>query len=150
MKTISVRLEHKTSYLPGKAPRLGIKYYFMPAILKLNQWGLQWALSGQWVIKNESIILRQTGGSIACQFHARDLHLGMGQSISGQAIRFKILIDGEVPSLAHGNDVDSNGTGVVTEQRLYQLIRQQNSISGRQFEIVFLDSAVEAFAFTFG
>jgi hypothetical protein len=38
----------------------------------------------------------------------------------------------------------------VTEQRLYQLIRQSGPISERQFEIEFLDSGVQAFAVTFG
>jgi hypothetical protein len=38
----------------------------------------------------------------------------------------------------------------VTEQRLYQLIRQTGPIAERQFEIEFLDSGVEVFAFTFG
>jgi hypothetical protein len=32
----------------------------------------------------------------------------------------------------------------------YQLIRQPKPITDRQFEIEFLDSGVEAFAFTFG
>jgi thioredoxin family protein len=50
----------------------------------------------------------------------------------------------------HGSDVDEQGNGTVTEQRLYQLIRQSGPISDRQFEIEFLDSGVEAFAFTFG
>ena len=40
--------------------------------------------------------------------------------------------------------------GTVTEQRLYQLIRQPGSITDRQFEIEFLGPGVEAFAFTFG
>jgi hypothetical protein len=40
--------------------------------------------------------------------------------------------------------------GTVTEQRLYQLVPQSGSIGDRQFEIEFLDSRVEAFAFTFG
>ena len=39
---------------------------------------------------------------------------------------------------------------MVTEQRLYQLIRQPKPVVDRQFEIEFLDSGVEAFAFTFG
>jgi hypothetical protein len=38
----------------------------------------------------------------------------------------------------------------VTEQRLYQLIRQPIPIADRQFEIEFLGPGVEAFAFTFG
>jgi Thioredoxin like C-terminal domain len=39
---------------------------------------------------------------------------------------------------------------IVTEQRLYQLIRQPKPIADRQFEIEFIDTDVEAFAFTFG
>jgi Thioredoxin like C-terminal domain len=44
----------------------------------------------------------------------------------------------------------TQGNGTVSEQRLYQLIRQAKPIADRQFEIEFLDSGVEAFAFTFG
>jgi hypothetical protein len=61
-----------------------------------------------------------------------------------------VLIDGHPPGAAHGVDVDEQGNGTVTEQRLYQLIRQQKPIADRQFEIEFLDSGAEAFAFTFG
>ena len=53
-------------------------------------------------------------------------------------------------SASHGSDVDEQGNGTVTEQRLYRLIRQSGPILDRQFEIEFPDSAVEAFAFTFG
>ena len=45
----------------------------------------------------------------------------------------------------HGIDVDEQGNGTITEQRLYQLIRQLKPIEDRQFEIEFLDSGVEAF-----
>jgi hypothetical protein len=65
-------------------------------------------------------------------------------------VRFRVLIDGRPPGEAHGLDVDENGNGTVTEQRLYQLIRQPKAVIDRQFEIEFLDAGVEAFAFTFG
>jgi hypothetical protein len=45
---------------------------------------------------------------------------------------------------------DEQGNGTVTEQRLYQLIRQPKPIAERSFEIEFFDSGVEVFAFTFG
>jgi hypothetical protein len=61
-----------------------------------------------------------------------------------------VLIDGEPPGAAHGVDVDEQGNGTVTDPRLYQLIRQAGPISDRQFEIEFLDSGLETFAFTFG
>ena len=61
-----------------------------------------------------------------------------------------MLIDGKPPGEAHGIDVDEQGNGNVTEQRLYQLVSQPKAVIDRQFEIEFLDPGVEAFAFTFG
>jgi len=74
----------------------------------------------------------------------------MGPSIPGTPARFRVRIDGKPPGAAHGADVDENGEGTVTEQRLYQLIRQPKPITDRQFEIEFLAPGVEAFVFTFG
>ena len=62
----------------------------------------------------------------------------------------RVLIDGQPPGAAHGIDVDEQGDGTMTEQRLYQLIRQPRPIVDRQFGIEFLGPGVEAFAFTFG
>ena len=49
-----------------------------------------------------------------------------------------------------GGDVKPDGTGAVTEERLYQLVRQKGDVRDRTFRIEFLDAGVEAFAFTFG
>ena len=38
----------------------------------------------------------------------------------------------------------------MTEQRLYQLVRQKGKVRDRSFTIQFLDPGVDAFAFTFG
>ena len=88
--------------------------------------------------------LNKANGGIAYRFHARDLHLVMGPAAPGTSIRFRVLIDGKPPGAAHGIDVDEQGNGTVTEQRLYQLIRQPKPITDRQFEIEFLDPGVEA------
>jgi hypothetical protein len=69
-----------------------------------------------------------------------------GPGTRGTSVRFRVLIDGNAPGAAHGIDVDEQGNGTVTEQRLRQLIRQPKPIADRQFEIEFLDSGVEAFA----
>jgi len=47
-------------------------------------------------------------------------------------------------------DVDDQGEGVIKEQRLYQLVRQNQGVADRHFEIQFLDPGAQAFAFTFG
>jgi hypothetical protein len=122
------------------------RMYELPARLRLNDW----ALSGDWTMKSEAVALNKANGRIAYRFHARDLHLVMGPAASGTAVRFRVLIDGQPPGAAHGSDVDEQGNGSATQQRLYQLIRQPKPIADRQFEIEFLDPNVEAFAFTFG
>jgi thiol-disulfide isomerase/thioredoxin len=122
------------------------RVYAAPAALKLNQW----ALSGDWTVKRQATALNKANGRIVYQFHARDLNLVMGPAARGAPVRFRVLIDGKPPGAAHGSDVDSEGNGTAAEQRMYQLIRQPEPIADRQFEIEFLDSGVEAFAFTFG
>jgi hypothetical protein len=74
----------------------------------------------------------------------------MGPAVQGTSVRFCVRIDGQAPRAAHGGDVDDQGNGTVSEQRLYQLIRQPQPITDRLFEIAFLDPGVEAYAFTFG
>jgi thiol-disulfide isomerase/thioredoxin len=120
--------------------------YAAPAQLSLNHW----ALVGDWTVEQQSAMLHEADGRIAYRFHARDLHLILGPPARGAAVRFRVLLDGRAPGEAHGSDVDAEGNGTVTEQRLYQLIRQPGPIADRQFEIAFLDPGVEAFAFTFG
>ena len=122
------------------------RMYGLPARLRLNDW----ALSGDWTMKREAVALNKANGRIAYRFHARDLHLVMGPAVPGTTVRFRVLIDGQPPAAAHGSDVDEQGNGKASQQRLYQLIRQPKPIADRLFEIEFLDPNVEAFAFTFG
>jgi thiol-disulfide isomerase/thioredoxin len=120
--------------------------YAAPTRLRLNQW----ALEGDWTRGNEATMLNTAEGRIAYRFHARDLHLVMGPAARVTSVRFRVLVDGQPPEAAHGSDVDEQGNGTVTKQRLYQLIRQPQPIADRLFEIAFLDPGVEAYAFTFG
>ncbi len=131
---------------PGGAVLDKRRSYTAPGQLGLNQW----ALSGDWTLKNEASFLNNANGRITCRFHARDLHLVMGPAVRGTPVRFRVLIDGRPPGVSHGIDADDRGEGTVRAQRLYQLIRQPKPIADRLFEIEFLDSGVAAFAFTFG
>jgi thiol-disulfide isomerase/thioredoxin len=131
---------------PGGAVPDKPHVYAAPARLKLNAF----ALSGDWTVGKQATALNKPNGRIVYRFHARDLHLVMGPAARGSSVRFRVLIDGNPPGAAHGVDVDEQGNGTVTEQRLYQLIRQPKPIADRQFEIEFLDPGAETFAFTFG
>jgi len=120
--------------------------YAVPARLRLNHW----ALSGDWTVGREAAVLNKANGRISYRFHARDVNLVMGPPARGSSVRFRVLIDGRPPGAVHGTDVDAQGNGTVTEQRLYQLIRQSDPVADRQFEVEFLDPGVEALDFTFG
>jgi hypothetical protein len=138
------RTEHFAS--PGGAVLDKRHLYAIPERLRLNHW----ALAGEWKVGREATVLNEANGRIAYRFHARDLHLVMGPTVRGTSVRFRARIDGRPPGAAHGSDVDDQGNGTVSDQRLYQLIRQPGHIADRQFEIAFLDAGVEAFVFTFG
>ena len=131
---------------PGGAVHDASARYTVPAALDLNEWGL----AGDWRIGAHSASLQHSSGGIAFRFHARDLHLVLGPGADDKAVRFMIHIDGVAPGDAHGSDVAPDGSGVVTEQRLYQLVRQRGPVTDHTFEIEFLDPGVQAYSFTFG
>jgi len=110
----------------------------------------QWALSGDWTVERERAVLARANGGIAYRFQARDLHLVLGPAADGKPVRFKVRIDGQAPLANHGTDIDAQGNGTITAQRLYQLVRQTASRKDRLFEIEFLDAGAQAYVFTFG
>ncbi|HEV7960706.1 MAG TPA: hypothetical protein VGP01_06710, partial [Rhizomicrobium sp.] len=120
--------------------------YQTPYPLQPNQWGL----SGRWIIGEQKDVLDRAGGKITFRFHARDLHLVLGPASGGTPVRFKVTLDGQPPGDNHGVDIDADGNGTVTSQRLYQLIRQPNGVADHTFSVQFLDPGVEAYSFTFG
>ncbi len=131
---------------PGGPVENAAHVYSAPASLALNQW----ALGGDWTIAGESAALNRKDGTIRYRFHARDLHLVLGPEADGKPVRFRVRIDGKPPAGDHGSDVDGDGQGVITGQRLYQLVRQQGPVADHDFQIEFLDPGAQAFAFTFG
>jgi hypothetical protein len=133
------------SSLGGAVPDSALPYA-APSTLGLNKWAVQ----GEWTIRAESASLVRPGGRILYRFHARELNLIMGAAKDGSRVRFRVRIDGAPPAAARGLDVDEQGTGITSEPRMYQLIRQSGPILDRTFEIEFLDNAVDVFDFTFG
>lgn len=131
---------------PGGVKADQPKDYAAPASPALNQWGL----AGNWKVGEEQARLEQANGRITYRFHARDLHLVLGPGADGKPVRFRVTVDGKAPDASHGTDVAADGSGTVTAQRLYQLVRQTGDTRDRTFAIEFLDPGVQAFAFTFG
>ncbi|VVO99493.1 Protein DipZ [Pseudomonas fluorescens] len=138
------RAEHfvpETALVPDK-----VAVYNPPAQLALNDW----SLDGQWHVGPERATASAPASRIVYRFHARDLHLVLGPGADGKPVRFKVLIDGNAPGDDHGMDVAPDGSGTVTDQRLYQLVRQSGGVTDRTFSIEFLDPGASAYAFTFG
>jgi thiol-disulfide isomerase/thioredoxin len=139
--------ERSENFASPNGAVLGTRHsYAVPGRLRLNHWGI----GGDWTVERQTIVLHQAEGRIAYRFHARDLHLVMAPPAPGSRVRFRVGLDGQPPGPAHGTDVDDQGSGVLTQPRLYQLIRQPGPIVERTFEITFLDPGVQAYAFTFG
>jgi thiol-disulfide isomerase/thioredoxin len=137
------RSEHFAS--PGGTALDERRGYQPPAYLHFNHW----ALAGDWTIGRENVRLDQAGGSIAYRFQARDAHLVLSRR-TRDPIPFHVLLDGEAPGLSHGVDVDEDGTGLLGDGRLYQLVRQHETVRERTVEIAFLEPGAEAYVFTFG
>lgn len=114
------------------------------APLSLNDWSLE----GPWQVSRQSARSLATGSKISFRFHARDLHLVLGPA-SGKPVRYRVLLDGKPVGADAGVDA-ADSSGVVREQRLYQLVRQKGPVRDRTFTIEFLDPGVDAFSFTFG
>jgi thiol-disulfide isomerase/thioredoxin len=110
----------------------------------------QWALAGDWSVGEEAAALQAAGGSIGYRFQARDVNLVLTPPPAGAPIRFTVALDGQAPGAAHGVDVGESGEGIVSEPRMYQLVRQPEAVAERTFEITFLDPGVRAYVFTFG
>ena len=138
------RAQHFVS--PGGFGRGAEKTYSVPGSLNMNEWGL----SGSWRMDAEKAVSLGAGGKIVFRFHARDLHLVLGPGMDGKPVRFRVTIDGQEPGADHGVDIDSSGSGVARDQRLYQLVRQSGDIRDRTFTIEFLDTGIQAYSFTFG
>jgi hypothetical protein len=119
---------------------------YAPGDPRCNEWGFV----GNWTVGREHAALETADGDIVYRFHARDLHLVLGPAADGKPVHFRVTLDGAALGEDHGVDVDANGDGTVTGQRLYQLVRQKGEIGDRTFEIRFLDPGVQAYMFTFG
>ncbi|SAK45558.1 cytochrome c biogenesis protein transmembrane region [Caballeronia catudaia] len=123
-----------------------VEDYSLPTQLPLNDW----ALAGKWNVGGEAAVAAGPQARIAYRFHARDLHLVLGPSADGKPVRFRVTIDGAAPGASHGADVAADGSGIVTNARLYQLVRQSGTVEDRTFQIEFLDPGAQVFSFTFG
>jgi len=99
---------------PGFLARDEPRLYAGPGPLERNRW----SLSGDWTVRAEAIVRNEPNGRIACEFHARDVHLVMGPATREASVRFRVVVDGQPPDAACGSDVDARGSSLLVEQRM--------------------------------
>src|SRR5688572_20229257 len=87
--------------------------YAPPSSLRLNQW----APSGGWSISRRAATATAPNARLAIRFQARDVNLVMGPAVRGATIPFRVYLDGQPATSAHGTDVAADGNGAVAEQR---------------------------------
>ncbi|MHC1479080.1 thioredoxin family protein [Frateuria aurantia] len=130
----------------GRLVHDGVHDYRAPDALPADSW----ALAGRWQVGAQQATLESAPGHLVYRFRGRDLHLVLGPGDNGRPVRFRIRLDGKPPGPDHGMDTDAEGNGVITSQRLYQLVRQAHGPAERLFEIEWLDPGAHVYAFTFG
>ena len=94
-------------------------------------------------------MLERAGGSIAFRYEARDAHAVLSGG-GPRPIPFRVTVNGEPPGASHGVDTDADGRGVLSDGRVYQLVRAQDGVRERTLEIAFAEPGAEAYSFTFG
>ena len=89
------RLRPRRAFRLGRrtGARTSPRDYTVPARLGLNDW----ALDGNWTVRNEDAVLNGATGRIVFRFQARDLHLVLGPAQDGEPVRFRVRVDGAAP-----------------------------------------------------
>ncbi len=127
----------------GRQQEIGSQKLSIPAVLESNTL----YLSGDWSIEREYAQNISAGARILFKYRAQDVYM----VASGEnPVKIKVLRDGEMIGDAAGEDVDAEGNGSISADRLYKLIQDSDGQSEHTIEIQIEDSGLKAFTFTFG
>ena len=110
--------------------------------------------TGPWTVRGRSGASGPSStrrvGRIAFRFHARDAHLVLA-SRTREPIAFRVLLDGRTARpLARCRRRRRREPACCDDGRMYQLVREHDTVRERTLQITFLEPGVEAYAFTFG
>lgn len=105
-----------------------------------------WSLIGDWVIQPEYAENKTTGAKIIYKYQAKEVYLVASSKIG---IKVKVLRDGTIVGSERGEDVASDGTVTIKEDRLYKIIQDAN-YGQHTLELQILAPGLKAFTFTFG
>jgi len=104
-------------------------------------------LMGSWKLDSEYAKLESKEGALRIAFTASKVNLVAGSDTPVQA---RIFLDGKVVGESEAGAHVSDGIVTFTAHDLYNLVDLQGDYEEHILEIQFLDSGINAFAFTFG
>jgi thiol-disulfide isomerase/thioredoxin len=108
----------------------------------------EWMYDGKWRTEGDRIVLTEGTGKILFRFNAVKVNLVLAPTAGG--VQAVVKIDGQtVTQDKAGADV-KNGTVMITEPRMYELINLGGKGEEHVIEIEFLNPGAAAYAFTFG
>ena len=125
--------------------------------LELNEWNYE----GSWELDRESLFLKSGTGKIRFHFYANKVNLVIHPSPKrpdkkepsttnpDKPMSALIRLDGQVVSPAQSGKDVTGGQLLITEPRLYELIRLPQG-EEHTIEIEFLNPGISVYAFTFG
>jgi cytochrome c biogenesis protein CcdA/thiol-disulfide isomerase/thioredoxin len=102
------------------------------------------AYSGTWTLEKERAI-PQKGANLKLRFNAQKVHLVMR---SPKKTQVKVYLDGKLVDIINAGEDVKDGITVISEDRLYTLIKLQ-SPGDHILNLEFLDDGAELYAFTF-
>jgi thiol-disulfide isomerase/thioredoxin len=108
----------------------------------------EWMYDGKWRTEGDRIVLSEGTGKLYFRFNATKVNLVLAPTAGG--VQAVVKLDGQpVPADKAGADM-KNGTVMITEPRMYELINLGVQGSEHIIEIEFLTPGAAAYAFTFG
>lgn len=106
-------------------------------------------LVGKWIVGSDNAKLNAKNGKIIINYKASQANLVMNGN--GKTIKAKVLLDGKlIAPGVRGSDVAADGTVTIKDAKLYGLVDTKDQYERHTLTLEFLDTDVEAFAFTFG
>ena len=102
-------------------------------------------MDGMWQNNNDGMKLISDSGKIALHFNAKQVNI-----VAGNNAILEITYDGKsISEHVRGQDVEPDGTVIISEPRLYNLI--DSEVEGSHEIIIFVETpGFEIFTFTFG
>lgn len=105
------------------------------------------ALNGQFLASGEYVESRQSGSTLFLRFKATEVNLVL-KTVSPKAVVGVTLNTQKIPSSLRGKDVNQEGEVVITEPKMYNLLKSKDLVEGL-LSIKAKEGNFQAYAFTF-